>query len=192
MGPDGPREDIQRAIARTGCRVRPDPARGGMFLVDCPTYSARADLVDIFATRDAHHDGAVRILALELTHDLPRDEDEPIARRIHARVRDRIRYRKEAGDCIQDPLVTWRYASGDCDCMTRLVLALCRTMGLEVELARFMTRGRAPGGGDEVQHVCPVWRGQWMETTLPTPGAEFGEHPYAAARRLFSNRADLR
>jgi transglutaminase-like putative cysteine protease len=195
MGPEGPREAIQRAIEHTGCRVRHDAARGGMLLIDCPTYEARAQLVDVFAWRDAFHDGALRLLALELAHDLPAFADEAIARRIHARVRDRVRFIKEAGDCIQDPLVTWGYAAGDCDCSTRLVLALCRSLGVQVELVAFLVRAEG-AGGDEVRHACPAWQrapGElvWMETTLP--GAQFGEHPVTAARRLFArDRPDLR
>jgi hypothetical protein len=194
MGPEGPREAIQRAIAHTGCRVRHDAARGGMFLIDCPTYEARAELVSLFATRDAHHDGRLRMLALELCHDVSSVDDESIARRIHGRVRERVRFVKEAGDFIQDPLVTWGYGMGDCDCSTRLVLGLCRSMGLRMELGKILLPAEGPGG-DEVQHVCPVWMrgprdGVWMETTI---AAEFGEHPRAAAYRLFArDRTDLR
>jgi transglutaminase-like putative cysteine protease len=195
MGPIGPREEIQAAIEHTGCRVRSDPARGGMVAIDCPTYEARAALVDAMAWRDAFQDGAVRLLALDLTRDLASLADhEGVARRIHAAVRDRVRYCGEAGDVIQDPIVTWELAAGDCDCVSRLILALLRALGVKGALCAFLVDGGEGGGGPEVRHACATWeRGPddfvWLEATLP---AEFGEHPMDAAARLYSDRTDLR
>jgi len=193
VGPIGPREEIQAAIQHTGCRVRLDPASGGMVAIDCPTYEARAALVDAMAWRDAFQDGAVRLLALDLTRDLAALDPEGIARRIHAAVRDRVRYVGEAGDVIQDPIVTWELAAGDCDCVARLILALLRALAVRGALCAFLVDG-SDEGGPEVRHACATWeRGPddfvWLEATLP---AEFGEHPLAAAERLYSDRADLR
>jgi len=197
LGPIGPRDEIQAAIQHTGCRVRSDPARGGMVAIDCPTYEARAALVDAMAWRDAFQDGAVRLLALDLTRDLPTLADhEQIARRIHAAVRDRVRYVGEAGDVIQDPLVTWELAAGDCDCVARLILGLLRSLAVPCALCAFLVDG-SDEGGPEVRHACATWeRGPadfvWLEATL---AADFGEHPLDAAARLFgaSNaRPDLR
>ena len=195
MGPDGPREDIARAIAATGCRLREDPARGGFYLVDCPSFQARAELVDAMAWRDALHDGEVRALALGIVRDLPELGAESVARRVHQAVRDRVRYVGEAGDIIQDPVVTWDFAAGDCDCHSRCVLALLRSLGVDCCLVGFtVDSDERSDGGPEVLHACACWRRApddlvWLETTLP--GAEFGEHPKAAAARLFSNREDL-
>ena len=192
MGPRGPREVLQEAIDRSLCRVRPDPVRGGMLAIDCPTYEARAHALDLLAYRDAHHDGAIRELARYITRGCAKMDPESIARAVHRAVRDRVRYAEEAGDMIQDPIVTWEDAVGDCDCQARLVLALVRSFQVASDLARFP--GETTGeGGPEVRHVCAVWLRQpwgriWMETSIP---AEFGEHPQDAARRLFSARGDL-
>jgi len=195
MGPDGPREEIQRAIQATGCELRPDPARGGFYCVDCPTYQARAELVDALAWRDGLHDGAVRELALAITRHLPSLDPESCARAVHAAVRDRIRYVGEGGDMIQDPIYTWENAAGDCDCHARLVLALLRSLGVDCAFCGFETEHRshaggyaANDGGPFVAHAVATWRRNpgefvWLETTIP--GAAFGEHPQAAADRIF-------
>lgn len=196
MGPPGPREEIQLAIEHTGCKLREDPARGGFFLVDCPSFVARAQLVDALAWHDALTDGELRLLALDLVAPLVELDAESIARAIHAGVRDRVRYLGEAGDMIQDPIVTWSYAAGDCDCHARLVLALLRSLGVSGVFVGFEVPGPAARGGAVVQHACPTWersRGDcvWMETTLE---ARFGEHPMDAAERLglLKSRSDLR
>jgi len=193
MGPIGPREDIQRAIAGTGCVLRPDPASGGMLAIDCPTFEARAELVDIFAWRDAYYDGDLHLLAREITRRCPPDA-ESFARTIHAEVRDRIRFVEECGDKIQESLVTWNLAAGDCDCHARLVLALLRSLKIQACLVGFLVDGAGSVGGPEVKHAAPTWERTpgdfvWMETTLP---ARFGEHPLDAAERLFVQREDLR
>lgn len=193
MGPLGPREEIAAVLAETGCVLRPDPARGGFYLVDCPSYVARAQALDAMAWRDALHDGAVRLLALELCRGLQRLDPESIAREIHAAVRDQVRYVGEAGDMVQDPIVTWYERAGDCDCHARLVLALLRSMGVPAVLVGFEVPNTGEGG-PQVRHAVATWERApgdcvWMETTL---GAAFGEHPIAAARRLFAGRADLR
>jgi hypothetical protein len=191
MGPRGPREEIQEAIDATGCKVREDPARGGMFQVDCPDYDARAALVEALAWRDAGSDGEIRLLALELTRELPElRSHEPIARTIHAAVRDRVRYVGECGDMIQDPMVTWNYAAGDCDCTARLVLALLRSLKVPCVLVGLPVRGR---DAVEISHVCPAWQREddgllfWLETTIPC--ADFGEDPREAAARWYGPRA---
>jgi transglutaminase-like putative cysteine protease len=196
MGPDGPREEIQRAIEASGCKVRADPVRGGFYSVDCPTYQARAEVVNLLAWRDGLYRGDVYELGRELVRYLPDKRPELLARRIHQAVRDRVHYVGEAGDVVQDPIDTWEWAMGDCDCHTRLVLALLRSLGVECALWPFTDEDERPGpGGRHVKHVCGVWECRpgafvWMETTLP--GAQFGEHPRAAAERLFAHRTDLR
>lgn len=192
MGPIGPREELRAIVAGTGCRVREDSATGGL-MVDCPSYAARARMLDARAWADALYDPAVRMLALAITRDLPELDAESIARTVHAAVRDRVRYVGEAGELIQDPIVTWEMAAGDCDCQTRLVLGLLRSLGVGAALVGFEVDGTGLGGV-EVRHACPTWeRGPgdlvWMETTLP---ARFGEHPLDAAERLGAQRTDLR
>lgn len=192
MGPRGPREEIADQIRATGCVVRTDPIRGGMIAVDCPNYRARCDLVDAMAWRDAMYDGSVRMLALELLADLPSHDAESIARRVHAAVCHRVRYLGEAGDQIQEPLVTWTYGLGDCDCQARLVLALCRSVGVPVSCVGWLGRDAQ---GEYVRHVVGAFQGprglRYMETTLG-PHCAFGEHPLRAAERLgLMTREDL-
>lgn len=185
--PPGPREAIAAAVARTGCRLRPDPELGGFRAVDCPDYHARAALVDALAEYDARYDGRIRRLGLELVARVrdPRNRRE-LAALIQRAVQERVRYIGEAGDQIQDAWTTWSYGAGDCDCQTRLVLAIARALGLPVHLCKFVK----PDGA--IAHVCAALDGApptFLETTL---AARFGEHPYAAARRLNANRTDLR
>lgn len=191
MGPRGPREEIQEAIDATGCVVSEDPARGGLFHVDCPDHNSRAALVEAMAWRDSHGDGDVRLLALDITRELPElRSHEPIARLVHAAVRDRVRYVGECGDMIQDPMVTWNYAAGDCDCSARLVLALLRSLKVPCVLVGLPVQGI---DGVEISHVCPAWQREddgllyWLETTIPC--AEFGEDPRDAADRWFGDGA---
>lgn len=192
MGPRGPREEIADLVRSCGCEVRHDPARGGFVAVDCPDYRSRAELVDALAWSDAHYDGDVRMLALSIVAGLPSLDPESIARAIHAAVASRVRYVGEAGDYIQDPIVTWTYALGDCDCQTRLVAALCRSLAIPCRVVAWLARD---GEGEWVRHVVACYDGGrrglvYMETTLG-PGCMFGEDPERAALRLGAARADL-
>ena len=193
MGPPGPREEIQAAIAATGCVLRDDPIRGGLACVDCPSYRSRAELVDVLAWRDARYDGRIRELALEIasgvhfTGERLRDQIR-LATAVQQAVAARVRYLGEAGDIIQDAWTTWSRALGDCDCQARLVLALLRALGLPADLIAFHK-------GEQILHVCAAWRGprrrEYLETTLG-PLVQFGEHPYAAKLRLGAHdRRDL-
>lgn len=202
MGPPGPREAIAAAIRQTGCVLRDDPISGGLGAVDCPSYIARAELVDVLAWRDARYDGRIRQLALEIAriaaerrHRGGRLSAPELASEVQLQVAGRVRYLGEAGDVIQDAWTTWVTGFGDCDCQTRLVLALCRALGVDVDTVAFHR-------SDAILHVCAALRGHmipemkgrdrvYLETTLG-PGIRFGEHPYAAAVRLGAHeRRDL-
>ncbi len=197
MGPPGPREAIEAAIASTGCVVRPDPERGGFVAVDCPSQQARAELVDVMAWEDALYDGRIRQLALaiadvaaERRHRAGPVSGPELASEVQLQVASRVRFIGEAGDQIQDAWTTWAIRWGDCDCQTRLVLALLRSVGIEVQSVGF----RRDDG--TVAHICaalPSRTGPWyLETTLG-PAVMIGEHPYEAARRLgVTARDDLR
>jgi hypothetical protein len=197
--PPGPREAIQAAIARTGCVLRHDPITGGLAAVDCPSYAARAEIVDALAWRDARYDGRIRQVALELLDASPvkhwaRDRGgvapSALARAMQGAVARRVAFVGEAGDVIQDAWTTWASAWGDCDCQARLVLALCRALGLTVALVAFERRDGS------IAHVCAAHvtphGPKFLETTLGPRGAVYGMHPYAIARMLKSEREDLR
>lgn len=194
MGPPGPREAIAAAIRQTGCVLRDDPIRGGLGAVDCPSYLARAELVDVLAWRDARYDGRIRQLALEIARGATLGRGRHVdaaelAIEVQKAVARRVRYLGEAGDVIQDAWTTWSTGLGDCDCQARLVLALLRAYGLDADLIAFHR-------GEAIQHVCAALRGprgqrHYLETTLG-PGVGFGEHPYTAAIRLGAHeRRDL-
>jgi hypothetical protein len=194
VGPEGPREQIQRAIQSTGCQLRADPERGGYYQADCPSYQARAKIVDLLAWKDALYDGNVHELAHAITADLPTLDPESVARRVHQVIRDQIRYAGEAGDMIQHPIQTWNQRAGDCDCHARLVLALLRSLGVDCDFCGFENDEKTDApGGPFVDHAVAMWRRNpgdfvFMETTVP--GAEFGEHPQAAFRRLFTQQPE--
>lgn len=192
MGPPGPREELAAELAAIGCEVRGDPLSGGAFQVDCPDALTRAQVVSIAAWADARYDARVRALALDL---LPAGELSPesVAAAFQREVAARVRYIGEAGDFVQNPIVTWEYAAGDCDCHTRLMLALLRSVGISCSPLAFVTQTE-----DEINvpHILAVLerRGErptYLETTLG-PAIELGEHPYQAARRLgATHRSDI-
>jgi transglutaminase-like putative cysteine protease len=193
MGPPGPREEIQAAIAATGCVLRDDPIRGGLACVDCPSYRSRAELVDVLAWRDARYDGRIRQLATAIARGVRLDGDRigeqaRLCAAVQNAVASRVRYLGEAGDVIQDAWTTWETALGDCDCQARLVLALLRALGVPCDLIAFHR-------GESILHVCAAWRApqgrSYLETTLG-PAVQLGEHPYLAKLRLGANdRRDL-
>jgi len=117
---------------------------------------------------------AVRELALSLTHDLPQKKWAAEAARIHAFVRDEIRYIKDIRGCetLQTPVQTLRIGQGDCDDKSMLAAALLESIG---HPTRFVAVGFQPGN---FSHVFPQTKiaGKWvtLETTEPVP---FGRTP---------------
>lgn len=119
--------------------------------------------------RDYKKNPAIRELALRLTRDLPPKKWAAEAARIHAFVRDEIRYIKDiAGvETLQTPIQTLRIGQGDCDDKSILTAALLLSIGHPV---LFMAVGFHKG---QYSHVLPFTKiaGKWfaLETTEPWP-----------------------
>lgn len=123
----------------------------------------------------------IRELALHLTRDLPPKKWIAEVGRIHAFVRDEIRYIKDiAGvETLQTPIQTLRLGQGDCDDKTMLVGSLLLTINHPV---LFMAVGFHKG---QYTHVLPYTKiaGKWIavETTEPWP---LGKEPPKIVERM--------
>ena len=73
----------------------------------------------------------IRELALSLTRDLQQKDYVQEVKRIHAYVRDTIRYVKDIHgvETIQTPVQTLRIGAGDCDDKSTLVASLLESIG---------------------------------------------------------------
>ena len=103
------------------------------------------------------------------------------------------------GDLYQSARSTWEARRGDCDDTAPLLAALFQAAGLRARLVGMSS----PAYRWQPRHVtvqvwlpccddCPRkrWAWTWAEPTLR--GAELGEPPMDAAKRLRSRRSDLR
>lgn len=168
---------IARAQAESGCVFEPD-ARGGLHRVDCPDFPAKVALLDELARQDARDDGEVRRVATHIAEWAGSREPAAIAPAIHAYVRDHVPYVPEEVETFQASSGTLEHG-GDCDCKTRLVLALARALGVEGRL-------NAREGSNGTQGHCypELWDGSAFRIAETTIAARFGEEPVAALRRL--------
>lgn len=181
-------EIVQRAAARSGCQVRAlelrDTAAGRRPVgeVTCADGWGAARMLLASAIEDARTAGA-RDLALRLRREAP--DDESFARRLHAYVKERVRFVREAGEVFQGSAYTLEMGAGDCDDHARAVYAIAIAGGLPARMA-FLHRGKGP-----THAVAQLGRRfEWAETTVD---ARFGEHPLRAAERLglLRSRGDL-
>jgi len=97
---------------------------------------------------------------------------------LHHYVQTHVRFRDEVVETFASPQVTLRSGAGDCDDSERVLVTLSRALGYPARFVYFLTDGQPVHVTAQVFH-CGAWR--WAETTLP---AWFGEHPFAALRRL--------
>lgn len=74
---------------------------------------------------------SIRVLAQKIVHKAPEKNYTEEARKIHAFVRDRIRYVKDIRgiETVQTPIQTIKIGSGDCDDQSVLVAALLESIG---------------------------------------------------------------
>ena len=192
---------MRRLAARVGCRVvrvqrlgEVAPGREGIgYEIECPSHAAKAKLLDALAWYDAQNDLSLRSFALDVRRAFgggPRDW----AAVIHRLVRDTVAFQREPKETFQDSFLTLYYGAGDCDDVSRLVVALLRILGVRARLALLYRKGLRTSAGEDVPtHVSAQalldGRWEWLETTL---AARFGEHPVAAKRRLdAAGRSDL-
>lgn len=115
--------------------------------------------------------------------------------RIHAAVRDEVRYRREVGEVVQSPGVTLQHGAGDCDCKSVLVGAVAGAHDMPWRLMLLARSGgelvrvaphELPGEGVVPFHIWPqLWdSGRWVdcETCHPDemghlPRIAYGERP---------------
>lgn len=85
-----------------------------------------------------------------------------------------------AMDFVDEVLETVEVLGGDCKARSQYLVALCRWHGLGAGLVW------VPQGGFPVDHVSAWiwWRGRWVWADATVPGAELGEAPEDAARRV--------
>lgn len=109
----------------------------------------------------------VRLSAQHLVGDLPSKDAGAEVQRIHAFVRDRIRYVRDVRgvETVQAPEVTLELGSGDCDDKSVLAAALLEAIG---HRTRFMAIGFQPG---QLSHVMPeVQLGRhWLALEVTEP-----------------------
>lgn len=93
----------------------------------------------------------VRLTAQQLVADLPAKDAGAEIRRVHAFVRDEIRYVRDIRnvETVHAPEVTLELGSGDCDDKSVLAASLLEAIG---HRTRFMAVGFAPG---QLSHVLP-------------------------------------
>jgi len=111
----------------------------------------------------------IRDLAAQLTQDLRSKDYYNEAARLHAYVRDEVRYLQDVRgvETVQTPTLTLDLGGGDCDDKALLLCSLLESIGHKT---RFMAVGFQPG---EIDHVfCETKIGHdyvAAETTEPVP-----------------------
>lgn len=142
----------------------------------CDSHDEKVQLLADLAEQDARRPEVRRMM--EIIASMPEPAGLSYPRLVQWWVQENIAFVPELRETFTDAVTMLRVRMGDCDDHARLVYALLRSIGARMKLA---TLGRPP------IHVAAViqlddgrWR--WLETTVP--GARFGEHPVAAARRL--------
>ncbi|MDH5654196.1 MAG: transglutaminase-like domain-containing protein [Gammaproteobacteria bacterium] len=123
----------------------------------------------------------LRQLALTLVDGRPQKDYIGEVRKIHAFVRDRIRYVKDIRgvETIQTPMKTLEIRQGDCDDLSLLTATLLETLG---HPTRFVAIGFLPNKFSHV-YVETKIKDKWypLETTEPWP---LGKSPKDYITRL--------
>lgn len=124
----------------------------------------------------------VRQLALRLTSSCRERDWTCQVKRLHAFVRDSIRYVPDVYDVetLQTPELTLQQRSGDCDDQSILLAALLQSIGHPV---RFVALAFADGGFSHVMVETPIG-GYWVAAETIRPW-QLGRRPQNVVRRLF-------
>lgn len=155
-----------------------------------PSSQASFVVLQNLAVSDAG-DPIVRDLAWSIRKQVG-DDPETLARAVHTWVKRCVSYEEERRETFESAAYTLQSLRGDCDAHARVVCALAKAAGLT---ARIVPLYESPTSKEVAHAYCQIQvGGEWRaaETTLPAPGADFGEEPRAAAHRLGSRRADIR
>lgn len=147
------------------------------FLMEIPNGAEgiRATLEMMHQITDKYKSAPViRELALKLVQNVAHKDEQRECQKIHAFVRDKIRYVKDVigVETLQSPVQTLRLKQGDCDDKSMLVASLLGAIGKKT---RFVAVGFEKG---RYSHVFPQvqLKEHWitMETTEPWP---MGRYP---------------
>jgi len=132
-------------------------------------------------TRKGRAHPLVRLTAQQLVADLPEKDYGAEIQRVHAFVRDRVRYVRDIRnvETVQAPEVTLHLGSGDCDDKSVLANALLEALG---NRTRFAAVGFRPG---VLTHVMPEVRigAHWVPLEV-TEHARPGWQPEGIADRM--------
>ena len=129
----------------------------------------------------------VRDFALEATANCPDRDDWAQARAIYQAVKERIRFRGERGETVQNPVLTLKWQAGDCDDFTTLICAMLMSIGIP---ARIQTVS-LPGHRDyrHVYAVAGIRRNgqvvEWRALDATVPHTAAGWQPPNITRRRF-------
>lgn len=135
-------------------------------------------------TRDGKRALPVRLAAQQLVQSLPQRDYAAEVKRLHAFVRDRIRYVRDIRgvETLQDAERTLTLKSGDCDDKSVLLASLLESIG---HRTRFRAVGVSPNRFSHVYVESLLGRG-WvpLETTEPW---EAGRAPMRTAASMIEN-----
>jgi predicted transglutaminase-like cysteine proteinase len=134
--------------------------------------------------RDHKYNDQVRSTAAEIVSPLNQKNFMGEIKRLHAYVRDNIRYLRDIHgvEVLQSPPETLRRGYGDCDDKAILLATMLEVIG---HPARFVAVGKAPGKFTHVYvetRVGPKWIG--LETTEPV---EAGWQPPNVLARMVAH-----
>lgn len=182
------REDLEAEALRSGCRlvgVYRDEHGRIVGEWECPDAEegrpmATAMLLEGLLDGDA----AAREIPEGVTRIL-RAQGPRAARMAHAFVRQRVEFRPEETETFQSPGATLALGYGDCDDSARALVALARAAGIPARMVYFLQDGQ-PAHVTAQVFDAGAWR--WAEATV---AARYGEHPFAACKRLRMARPDM-
>lgn len=171
--------ELAPIVERSRCRIVRGtrlPSGDTAWHVECPSHEAKVLLLSNLAELDSRQPEVI-----ELARSIAASTDHSaagIARALLGYVGELVDFLPESVELFRPTQNTIEDGIGDCDCSARAYLALARAAGLKAGLA---TLGQPP------THVAPVvnlGRGRWVWAETSVRGAELGEHPIEAARRL--------
>lgn len=111
-------------------------------------------------------------------------------------VQSAVRFEHEDTETFQSPLASFQNGFGDCDDSERVFVVLSRAAGWRARFVYFTQGGQPAHVTAQVFDTSPRPGGPpgtpkgwtWAETTI---AAKYGEHPFAAAKRIGIKRVDL-
>jgi transglutaminase-like putative cysteine protease len=160
-------------------------ARQTLKVIPSGTEGVRATLNEMRKlVRDYKKNDQIRSTAAELVSPLQQKNFMGEIKRLHAFVRDQIRYLRDIHnvETLQSPPETLRRRYGDCDDKATLLAALLESIG---HPSRFVAIGKAPGKFSHVYvetRVGPKWIG--LETTEPV---DVGWKPQNVLARMIAH-----